>query len=261
MLIFLPGFAEIQECLKALKRGGLGADAGLTLIPLHSLQEADEQGAALAKPRGGMRKVILATNIAESSITVPDVSVVIDFGLEKLPFFNARANTDALLLRRCAQASAIQRAGRAGRVAPGVCLRLYPTSFLSNPAIMPAFTPAEMQRTSLSNLILKVKMIDPLGAPAALLREAIAPPTQTRVDEAVTSLVRLGAMTAGTPARVTPIGKLVAALPVSVSLGRLMLLGEALGCGRQATRDGAGSRAAGPGCPTLRSLQRTTCAL
>ena len=242
VLVFLPGVAEIQEALKALKRGGLGADAGLQLLPLHSLQEAEEQNLALQKPRGGMRKVILATNIAESSITVPDVAVVVDFGFEKLPFYNARANTDALLLRRCSVASATQRAGRAGRVSPGVCLRLYPSSFMADEQVMPAFTPAEMQRTSLANLILKVKMIDPLGAPAALLREAIAPPPQTRVDEAVASLVRLGAMTGGggdAPQRVTSIGKLVAALPVSVAVGRLLLLGEALGCGRQAAVLGA----------------------
>ena len=89
-------------------------------------------------------------------------------------------------------------------------------------------------------------MVDPLGAPAALLREAIALPPQTRVDEAIASLVRLGAMTGGggggggdAPQRVTSIGKLVAALPVSVTVGRLLLLGEVLGCARQAAVLGA----------------------
>lgn len=101
--------------------------------------------------------MILATNIAESSITVPDVSLVIDLGLEKLPYYDAKTNTDSLLLRRCARASAMQRAGRAGRVAPGVCLRLYPERFMQDEALMAAFTPAEMERTSLLNLILKVR--------------------------------------------------------------------------------------------------------
>ncbi len=77
-------------------------------------------------------------------------------GLEKLPYYDSRANTDTLLLRRCSRASAAQRAGRAGRVAPGVCLRLYPAEFLVDESLMPAYTPAEMQRTSLLNLILKV---------------------------------------------------------------------------------------------------------
>ena len=86
--------------------------------------------------------MILATNIAESSITVPDVSVVIDLGLEKLPYYDARSNTDSLLLRRCARASAVQRAGRAGRVAAGVCLRLFPSEWMSDERLMPAYTPA-----------------------------------------------------------------------------------------------------------------------
>ena len=151
-----PGAATRQECLKTIKRGALGQpDAPVQLIVLHSLQETESQQAALRKPTAGCIKVILATNIAESSITVADVGVVIDIGLEKLPHFDVRANTDTLLMRRCSRASATQRAGRAGRVAPGVCLRLYPKAFLAGASIMPAFVPAEMERTSLLNLILK----------------------------------------------------------------------------------------------------------
>ena len=81
---------------------------------------------------------------------------MIDIGFEKLPFFDAATTTDSLLLRRASRASAMQRAGRAGRVAPGVCLRLFPQSFLDKPAIMPSYAPAEMERTALLNLLLKV---------------------------------------------------------------------------------------------------------
>lgn len=200
-------------------------------------------------------QVILATNIAESALTVPDISVVIDLGLEKLPYFDARANTDTLLLRRCARASAIQRAGRAGRIAPGVCLRLYPAAYMRDLSVMPAYTPAEMERTSLLNLVLKVKMMEPAAPPAQLLNEAIQPPTCTRVAAAVAALSALGALythpatvappsaeaqdavqdaqDAGLDARVTALGRLVAALPVSVPIGRLLVLGEVLGCGRE----------------------------
>lgn len=179
---------------------------------------------------------------------MPDVSIVIDLGLEKLPYFDARANTDTLLLRRCARASAIQRAGRAGRVAPGVCLRLFPAAYMKDLSVMPAYTPAEMERTSLLNLVLKVKMMEPAVPPAQLLNEAIQPPTCSRVAAAVTALSALGALStlpatgapppaaahnAGLDARVTPLGRLVAALPVSVPIGRLLVLGEALGCGRE----------------------------
>ena len=176
--------------------------------------------------------------------------MVIDLGLEKLPYFDARANTDTLLLRRCARASAVQRAGRAGRVAPGICLRLYPSAFIKDVSIMPAYTPAEMERTSLLNLVLKVRMMEPEVPPAQLLDEAIQPPTGARVAAAVSSLVDLGALCThganettaaasavhelGLVTQVTALGRLVAALPVSVPMGRLLVLGEALGCGRQA---------------------------
>lgn len=180
-------------------------------------------------------QVVLATNIAESSITVADVAIVIDFGLEKLPYYDMRANSDSLLLRHCSRASALQRAGRAGRVAPGVCLRLYPSDWLENDSFMPEYTPAEMQRTSLLNLVLKVKMIDADSPPAELLAEAIQPPANTRVTAALEELLNLGALSGGShKAKLTPLGRLVAAMPVSAPVGRLLVLGEALGCGRQA---------------------------
>ena len=277
VLVFLPGYSEISECYKTLARGPLGEPgSAIELMCLHSLQEDELQRAALARPPAGCRKVILATNLAESSITVPDVSLVIDFGLEKLPYYDAKTNTDSLLLRRCARASAVQRAGRAGRVAPGVCLRLYPEHFMEEERVMAAFTPAEMERTSLLNLILKVKLIDPIAPPQALLEEALQPPSATRVNAAIGALCAMGALTdaAETPpgvvdgegegadaedtepsfnsilfpraapgalssgreedtARLTPLGLLLAPLPVSAPLGRLMILAEALNCARQ----------------------------
>ena len=175
----------------------------------------------------GVRKVIVATNIAESSVTINDISYVIDFGLEKvqqvltnarqkwsagstvkaaatlmcpmflagvlvlvpvlvlmlrlplrqLPFFDARNNTEALLLKRCSQASAKQRAGRAGRVMPGVCFRLY--SKVAHDKAMPRFAPPEMLRTSLLTLVLKVKIMDKGDGDrnvGSLLLECIQPP-------------------------------------------------------------------------------------
>jgi len=165
---------------------------------------------------------------------VPDVSIVIDLGFEKLPFFDAATNTDSLLLRRASRASAMQRAGRAGRVAPGVCLRLFPQSFLDNPAIMPSYAPAEMERTALLNLLLKVRLMDPTAPAASVLSEAIQPPSAARVDAALRRLVALGALSgSGEATRVTSLGRLIAALPVSAPLGRLLVLGDAFGCGRQ----------------------------
>ncbi|KAJ1625897.1 P-loop containing nucleoside triphosphate hydrolase protein, partial [Pavlovales sp. CCMP2436] len=261
VLVFLPGVAEISELMRALnsaaaaaegEEGGLaGCGAQLQLVPLHGLLEPAEQAAALAPAPRGMRKVVLTTNVGESSITVPDVAFVVDLGLEKLPFFDSRANMEALLLSRCSKASAKQRAGRCGRLGPGLCLRLFAKA-LCDAEEAPAdgegaagslgvgwqsgrmleFTVPEMQRTSLANLVLKVKLMQPGASAAQVLAEALEPPEVAALTSATAELVALGTLAAGGRV-VTPLGALVAALPCSAQMGRLCVLGEALGLGRQ----------------------------
>ena len=143
VLVFVPGQAEIYEMVHAIGAGGAGVDArALQIVPLHGLLDDDTQRDAFAPAPPGVRKVVISTNIAESSVTVPDVRFVIDFGFEKLPWFSPTTNTQALLLKLCSRASAAQRAGRAGRVAPGVAFRLYTQSLFTDH--MPPYVPPEM---------------------------------------------------------------------------------------------------------------------
>ena len=149
-----------------------------------------------------MRRVVLSTNIAESSVTVPGVRFVIDFGLEKLPVYDARTKTQALLTRLCSRASpskqrpfsrhfslsisetnrsAAQRAGRCGRVAAGACLRLYSRAVFEGN--MPEFISPEILRTPLQNVALKALLLD--DDPAQLLSEALDAPSRGAVFEAL----------------------------------------------------------------------------
>ena len=158
VLIFLPGVGELTDLMQEFAQAGITDGGYFDCIEVHGLLDDTRQERMFRPARDGVRKVIVATNIAESSVTISDAMYVIDFGLEKLPFFDARNNTEALLLKRCSQASAKQRTGRAGRVAPGVCFRLY--SKAAHDKAMPRFAPPEMLRTSLLTLVLKVKIMD-----------------------------------------------------------------------------------------------------
>ena len=231
VLIFCPGVPEIYDLLEAFAASGID-DRRFLIIPLHSLLEDKQQDEIFRVPPHGKRKVIIGTNIAESSITVNDISYIIDLGLEKLPYFDPKNNTDELQLRRASQASAAQRAGRAGRVAEGTCFRLY--SRLTFNTAMPAFAPPEMVRCSLVNLVLKVKLIEPstAGGEAAscpLLAECLQPPSLESVQQSLNQLTFLGATSRD--GRVTTLGVILSHLPqLDLRIARLLLIAHAFDC-------------------------------
>jgi hypothetical protein len=202
------------------------------IIPLHGLLEDKQQDEIFKPPPYGKRKVIIGTNIAESSITVNDISYIIDLGLEKLPYFDPKNNTDELQLRRASQASAAQRAGRAGRVAEGTCFRLY--SRLTFNTAMPAFAPPEMLRCSLVNLVLKVKLIEPTTSAGetgsnSLLAECLQPPSLESVQQSLDQLTFLGATSRA--GRVTTLGVVLSHLPqLDLRIARLLLIAHAFDC-------------------------------
>jgi ATP-dependent helicase HrpB len=148
VLVFLPGQREIAQAQRLLD--GLAAD--LVLVPLHGELGLDQQQQALAPEPQGRRRVVLATNVAESSVTLPDVRAVIDTGLAREPRFDPNSGFSRLETVAISQASADQRAGRAGRVAPGVCYRLWPQSQRLEPARRP-----EIGQAELSSLMLELK--------------------------------------------------------------------------------------------------------
>lgn len=126
VLVFLPGFGEIQS-LTQLLRGSrsLGNRERFDIIPMHSTLSPQDQRRAFLKPKTGCRKIILATNIAETSVTIPGVVAVVDTGRVREVRVDKRTSTSKLVTDWCSRASAKQRAGRAGRIQPGICLKLY----------------------------------------------------------------------------------------------------------------------------------------
>jgi len=208
ILVFLPGKAEIRETSAALS--GLGLD----VIPLHGGLRLDEQ-ARIFTP-GSLRRVVLATNVAETSLTVPRIGVVIDSGLvRRTRYRNGRGH---LALLPIAEDSADQRAGRAGRLGPGVAFALWPPGIRLDPR-----TPPEIHREGLARLLLAGAAC---GRPRLDL-PFLDPPHAHAVDAARAELQALGALT--TEGAITPRGERLFGLPLDARLGRLLVEGHARG--------------------------------
>src|SRR5690606_25337745 len=141
VLVFLPGEREIRECAEFLRRAQLPATE---ILPLYARLSAGDQQ-KIFRPHGG-RRVVLATNVAETSLTVPGIRYVVDTGVARISRYSYRSKVQRLPVEAISQASANQRAGRCGRTAPGVCIRLYDESDFLN---RPEFTEPEIQRTNL----------------------------------------------------------------------------------------------------------------
>jgi len=211
VLVFLPGVGEIERCLERL--AGVDAD----VLPLHGDLEGAAQDRVLQ--RSGRRRVILATNVAETSLTLDGVTVVVDTGSARVAGFDAWSGTPTLELQPISRASAAQRAGRAGRQGPGRCLRLYTRE---EHDARPADSVPEIRRIDLCATALELA-----GRPLDWFE---APPPGTW-KAAVAVLRRLGAL--DEEGR-TPIGEAMIRLPVPPRVGRLLVEGAALGVGREA---------------------------
>lgn len=236
ILIFLPGVAEISAVTKKLSAGV--SARRLWPLPLHSLLSPEEQSKVFAKPPEGLRKIICATNIAETSITVEDVTVVIDTLRAKEMRYDALNGFSVLEECFISQAAAKQRAGRAGRASHGTCYRLVRESTFEN-RIAPQQTP-EIQRVSLEQLVIHVLSVIP-GAqsqhdPHTILAKAIDPPDEQSISTAVTSLMDIGALrqktnkNAGSQVELTALGKHLSGLPVDARLGKLLIFGSLFSC-------------------------------
>ncbi|HSL83462.1 MAG TPA: ATP-dependent helicase HrpB [Thermoanaerobaculia bacterium] len=228
LLVFLPGVGEIRACEEAL--AGLARQRDLALLRLHGRLPLEEQDAAL-RPLDGQsprRKVILATNVAESSVTVEGVTAVVDSGLARQLRHDLASGLNRLELVRISRASADQRAGRAGRTEPGVCLRLWPE--IEHPALPERDLP-EVARLELSGAALELLAWGETDLDAFPWFEA---PPPAALDAARTLLRRLGALSRTPGAGLTPLGRTLARLPVHPRLGRLLVEGQRRGRGREA---------------------------
>jgi ATP-dependent helicase HrpB len=221
VLVFLPGKGEIADVAGALA-GRLPPN--VDVLPLHGALSPDQQDRVFAPPPPGRRRVILSTNVAETSITVEGVTAVVDSGLARVPRFDARTGLERLERGRIARASADQRAGRAGRTGPGVCRRLWSAQ---EHEAMPAAEVPELRRADLSRVALEVRGWG--SAPAAFrFFEAPSPEALRAADE---TLARVGAIDTG---GLTALGHTLLALPLHPRLGAVVVAGHAAGVLRDA---------------------------
>ncbi len=216
VLVFLPGAGEIRRTAEAL--AGL---RDVDVVTLHGDQPLDEQRRALQP--GPRRRIVLATNVAETALTVEGVTAVIDAGLARMARFDARHGLDRLVLAPISRASADQRAGRAGRLAPGRCMRLWSRD--EHPGRRLHETP-EILRLDLTRTVLELRAWG-IGA-TDHLAWLDAPPAQS-LAHAEELLVRLGAV--DDTGALTAVGRRLLALPASPRLARMQIEADAMGCG------------------------------
>jgi ATP-dependent helicase HrpA len=243
VLVFLSGEREIHDIADALRRQSQERSERLEVLPLYARLSAVEQHRIFQSHTG--RRVVLSTNVAETSLTVPGVRYVVDSGTARISRYSHRLKVQRLPIEPVSQASANQRAGRCGRVAPGVCIRLYEQDDLESRDL---FTEPEILRTNLASVILQMTALG-LGDVSAF--PFLDPPDHRAVRDGYALLEELGALQPdspdprdGTPPsgspqagnrarRLTEVGRRLARLPVDPRLGRMVLEAERHGCVRE----------------------------
>ncbi len=240
VLVFLSGEREIRDAAEALRATAALED--VEILPLYARLSAAEQHRVFqpvssgtprtpvssGTPRApGRRRVVLATNVAETSLTVPGIRSVVDPGTARISRYNRRTKVQRLPIEAISQASANQRAGRCGRVAPGICIRLYAEDDF---AARPEFTEPEILRTNLASVILQMEALG-LGDLARF--PFLEPPDARNIKDGVALLEELGALDPGVTEpgrRLTRLGRRLARLPLDPRLGRMVLEADGQGC-------------------------------
>ncbi|MGV9328669.1 ATP-dependent RNA helicase HrpA [Streptosporangium sandarakinum] len=218
ILVFLSGEREIRDTADALSKR---KDA--EVLPLYARLSAAEQHRVFQRHSG--RRIVLATNVAETSLTVPGIKYVVDPGFARISRYSHRTKVQRLPIEAISQASANQRKGRCGRVSEGVCIRLYSEEdFLSRPE----FTDPEILRTNLASVILQMTSIG-LGDIGAF--PFVEPPDQRQVRDGYDLLLELGAFDKAR--QITPLGRKLAGLPVDPRLARMVIEADHNGCVRE----------------------------
>lgn len=243
ILVFLSGEREIRDTADALRaavrrgrrpRGtgvetgigpGIGAETQTEILPLYARLSLAEQHRVF-QPHAG-RRIVLATNVAETSLTVPGIRYVVDPGTARISRYSHRLKVQRLPIEPISQASATQRAGRCGRLSGGVCIRLYSRPDFDS---RPAYTDPEVLRTNLASVILQLTALR-LGEVAEF--PFLDPPDRRQVTDGVRLLEELGALDGDR--RLTGIGRKLARLPVDPRLGRMVLEADRNGCRREVT--------------------------
>ncbi len=218
VLVFLPGEREIREAAEALRKHH---PPGLEILPLFARQSAQEQARIFAGHQG--RRVVLATNVAETSLTVPGIRYVVDSGLARVKRYSHRNKIEQLQAEPIAQSAAKQRAGRCGRVAAGVCFRLYAEEDFNK---RPPYTDPEILRSSLAGVILRMKSLRLGDVEDFPFLEA---PLPRMIADGYQLLAELGAIDE-TSKVLTPVGQELAKLPLDPKIGRMILAARERNC-------------------------------
>ncbi len=219
VLVFLPGEREIRDTAEALRKHHPNQTE---VLPLFSRLSNAEQDRIFAPSTSNRRRIVLATNVAETSLTVPGIRYVVDTGVARVHRYSPRQKIDMLLIEPISQASAMQRAGRCGRVAAGICIRLYSEE---NFTARPLFTTPEILRTSLASVILRMKALG-LGDVANF--PFVEPPSPRMIDDGYRQLFELGAVDEAK--NISPLGWKLAKFPVDPAIARMLLAAEKEGC-------------------------------
>ncbi|MDT9593941.1 ATP-dependent RNA helicase HrpA [Nocardioides zeae] len=228
VLVFLPGEREIRDTAEALgDLAKVSGPRGVDVLPLYSRLSSTEQHRVFS-PSGSRRRVVLATNVAETSLTVPGIRYVVDSGLARISRYSVRTKVQRLPIEPISQASANQRSGRCGRVAEGIAIRLYAEEDYE---ARPEFTDPEILRTNLASVILQMTSLG-LGDIARF--PFVEPPDRRNVSAGTQLLEELGALEqAEGRTRLTDVGRRLARLPIDPRLARMILEAERLGCVRE----------------------------
>ncbi|MFN3983990.1 MAG: ATP-dependent RNA helicase HrpA [Rhodocyclaceae bacterium] len=220
VLVFLPGEREIREAAEALRKSPHAA--ATEILPLFARQSAQEQARVFAS--GGGRRVVLATNVAETSLTVPGIRYVVDTGLARVKRYSTRNKVEQLQVEKIAQSAAKQRAGRCGRVMDGICIRLYDEDDFVR---RDPHTDPEILRSSLAGVILRMKA---LGLGAVEDFPFIDPPNTRMIGDGYQLLIELGAVGDDERRELTATGRELARLPLDPKVGRMILAARDYGC-------------------------------
>jgi ATP-dependent helicase HrpA len=219
-LIFLPGEREIRDAHQALERRKY---RHTEVLPLYARLSARDQDRVFHP--GSQRRIVLATNVAETSLTVPRIHYVVDPGFARVKRYSPRQKLDRLHIEAISQASADQRKGRCGRIAPGICYRLYSEADFES---RPPYTAPEIHRAALAGVILRMLS---LGLGRIEDFPFLEPPDARAIADGWQTLAELGAI--DEQRKLTPIGRLMARMPVDVKLARMLVAANTHGCLRE----------------------------
>ncbi|MGP5227475.1 ATP-dependent RNA helicase HrpA [Arthrobacter rhombi] len=231
ILIFFSGEREIRDAAEALRARAQTNPRlrGTEVLPLFARLSLEEQHKVFHP--GSHRRLVLATNVAETSLTVPGIKYVIDTGTARISRYSHRTKVQRLPIERVSQASANQRSGRCGRVSDGIAIRLYSEEDFE---ARPEFTDPEILRTNLAAVILQMSAMGVVESPRDVADfDFVQPPDSKAVNDGVALLRELGAVGEGTSAKVTPIGRQLSQLPVDVRLGRMIVEAGRRGCAKE----------------------------